>query len=97
MVDWSLARQVARLAAGSGEQRGEDPDMAAVSAEMEKHVAEYTRLEPATPVPGPELLSREEWARVNLETLSGLLEPVAERLERRQIHRHLGLERPGVF
>ena len=83
MVDWSLARQVARLAAGSGEQPGADPDMVAVSAEMEKHVAAYTRLEPATPVPRPELLSREEWARVNLDTLSGMLDPVAERLEGR--------------
>jgi coenzyme F420 biosynthesis associated uncharacterized protein len=83
MVDWSLARQMARLAAGAGEQPGADPDMAAISAEMEKHVAAYTRLEPATPVPAPELLSREEWAAANLETLAGLLEPVAERLEGR--------------
>jgi coenzyme F420 biosynthesis associated uncharacterized protein len=57
--------------------------MAAVSTEMEEHVAAYTRLEPATPVPAPELLSREEWAAVNLETLAGLLDPVAERLEGR--------------
>jgi coenzyme F420 biosynthesis associated uncharacterized protein len=83
MVDWSLARQVACFAAGAGEQPGADPDMAAISAEMEKHVAAYTRLEPATPVPGPELLGREEWAAVNLETLAGLLDPVAERLEGR--------------
>jgi coenzyme F420 biosynthesis associated uncharacterized protein len=84
MVDWTLARQMARLAAaGAGEQPGADPDMAAVSAEMEGHVAAYTRLEPATPVPAPELLSREEWAAVNLETLAALLDPVAERLEGR--------------
>src|SRR5919106_1179217 len=82
MVDWSLARQVARLAAGSGEP-GPDPDVVAVSAEMEEHVAAYTRLRPATPVPGPEIVSRDEWASINLETLSGLLDPVAERLERR--------------
>ncbi|HEV2875573.1 MAG TPA: zinc-dependent metalloprotease [Thermoleophilaceae bacterium] len=83
MVDWSLARQVARLAAGSGEVPGADPDIAAVSAEMEAHVAAYTRLRLATPVPGAELVSREEWAQINLETLSGLLDPVAERLEGR--------------
>jgi coenzyme F420 biosynthesis associated uncharacterized protein len=83
MVDWSLARQVARLAAGSGDQPGADPDMGAVSAEMEGHVAAYTRLEPATAVPGPELLSREEWSGVNLETVAGLLDPVAQRLEGR--------------
>jgi coenzyme F420 biosynthesis associated uncharacterized protein len=82
MVDWSLARQMARLAAGSGEP-GPDPDVAAVSAEMEDHVAAYTRLQPATPVPGAELVSREEWASINLDTLAGLLDPVAERLEGR--------------
>jgi coenzyme F420 biosynthesis associated uncharacterized protein len=82
MVDWSLARQVARLAAGSGEP-GPDPDVATVSAEMEEHVAAYTRLRLATRVPDAELVSREEWAQINLETLSGLLDPVAERLEGR--------------
>jgi coenzyme F420 biosynthesis associated uncharacterized protein len=82
MVDWSLARQVARLAAGSGDE-GPDPDIAAVSSEMEERVAAYTDLRPATPVPAPELLSRAEWASVNLDALAGLLDPVAERLERR--------------
>jgi coenzyme F420 biosynthesis associated uncharacterized protein len=83
MVDWSLARQVARLAAGSGEQPGADPDMAAICAEMEHHVAAYTRLELASAVPDPELVTRDEWAVVNLDTLAGLLDPVAERLEGR--------------
>ena len=82
MVDWSLARQVARFAAGSGEP-GPDPDVVTVSAEMEEHVAAYTRLRLATPVPDAELVSREEWAQINLGTLSGLLDPVAERLEGR--------------
>src|ERR671918_261602 len=77
MVDWSLARQVAGLAAGSGEP-GPDPDVVAVSAEMEEHVAAYTRLRPATPVPGAELVSREEWASINLETLSRLVEAFRE-------------------
>jgi coenzyme F420 biosynthesis associated uncharacterized protein len=83
MVDWSLARQVAHFAAGSGEQPGPDADIAALCAEMLPHVAAYTRLAPATPVPEPELVSRQEWASVNLEALAGLLDPVAARLESR--------------
>src|ERR687896_1066173 len=82
MVDWSLARQVARLAAGSGEPPGEDPDIAVAWAEMVGKVAAYTRLQPASAVPDPELVSRAEWASVNLDSLAGLLDPVAERLER---------------
>jgi coenzyme F420 biosynthesis associated uncharacterized protein len=83
MVDWSLARQVARLAAGSGDERGPDVDLGALCAEMEVHVAGYTRLAPTTPVPAPELVGRDEWAAVNLDALAGLLDPVAERLESR--------------
>jgi coenzyme F420 biosynthesis associated uncharacterized protein len=83
MVDWSLARQVARLAAGSAEPGGPDPDMAAVCAEMEPHVAAYTKLEPATAIPGAELVGRDEWTDVNLSSLAKLIDPVAERLERR--------------
>jgi coenzyme F420 biosynthesis associated uncharacterized protein len=83
MVDWSLARQVARLAAGTGEQGGELPDVVALCAEMEGYVGDYTRLSPGDGIPGPELVSREEWAGVNLESLSVLLDPVAGRLDRR--------------
>ena len=83
MVDWSLARQVARLAAGAGEPPGQDPDIAALCAEMERHVASYTGLELATAVPDPELVNREEWAGVNLDALARLLDPVAARLEGR--------------
>ena len=83
MVDWSLARQVARLAAGSAAPAGPEVDLAALCSEMEEYVAAYTRLESAAAVPEPELVSREEWASVNLESLAGLLDPVAERLERR--------------
>jgi coenzyme F420 biosynthesis associated uncharacterized protein len=83
MVDWSLARQVARLAAGSGDEGAPRADVAALCAEMEAHVAAYTQLAPATPMPAPELVSRGEWADVNLEALAGLLDPVAERLDAR--------------
>ena len=83
MVDWSLARQVARLSAGADEAPEAGLDLAAVCKELEPHVAGYTGLEPTTPVPPPEMVSRAEWASANLESLSDLLDPVAERLDRR--------------
>jgi coenzyme F420 biosynthesis associated uncharacterized protein len=83
MVDWSLARQVARLAAGSRERGGADPDIAPLCAEMQEHVAAYTSLRPGSAIPAPELVGRDEWAAVNIDSLAGLIDPVAVRLERR--------------
>jgi coenzyme F420 biosynthesis associated uncharacterized protein len=83
MVDWSLARQVARLAAGSGDEGPPQADVAALCAEMERHVAEYTGLTPAGGIPAPELVGRAEWASINLDGLGALLDPVAERLDAR--------------
>ena len=83
MVDWSLARQVARLAAGPGERDGADPDIAPLCAEMQEHVAAYTSLRPGSAIPAPELVRRDEWAAVNIDSLAGLIDPVAVRLERR--------------
>ena len=84
MVDWSLARQVARLAAGSAPMpRDLGRDLVALSDEMEGHVASYTGLEAAGKVPPPELVGRSEWAEINLDSLAGLLDPVAGRLDKR--------------
>src|SRR3954451_880968 len=78
MVDWSLARQVARLAAGSeGAPVDLGLDLVALSAEMEGPVASYTALEPARPVPAAEVVGRADWVGLNLDSLSGLLDPVA--------------------
>jgi coenzyme F420 biosynthesis associated uncharacterized protein len=57
--------------------------VAALCLEMERYVAGYTGLSPATAVPGAELVSRGEWAALNLDSLAGLLDPVAARLEQR--------------
>jgi coenzyme F420 biosynthesis associated uncharacterized protein len=83
MVDWSIARTLARLAAG-GEGPG-DPglDVAGLCAEMEPHVRDYTGLSLAVPRPDAEILMRADWAEVNLKSLAHMLDPVAKRLEDR--------------
>jgi coenzyme F420 biosynthesis associated uncharacterized protein len=50
---------------------------------MEPTVARYTRLELGSPMPAAEVVTRAEWAGVNLDTLSHILDPVAARLDER--------------
>ncbi|HEY6780474.1 MAG TPA: zinc-dependent metalloprotease [Thermoleophilaceae bacterium] len=88
MVDWNLSGQVARLAAGSEEPVDLGLNLARVCAELEQPLADYTRLEPARPLPAPELVGRAAWAEINLDSLRPLLDPVAARLDG-------GLERTG--
>ena len=83
MVDWGLARQIAALAAGRGTEEPPPFDAVALSAEMEAPVAGYTRLALASPTPPAEVVSRSEWAAVNLDPLSHMLDPVAARLDDR--------------
>ena len=83
MVDWGLARQVARLAAGQGTEEAPPFDAAVLSAEMEPAVAGYTRLALAEPTPPAEVVSRAEWAAVNLGPLAQILDPVVDRLDER--------------
>src|SRR5687768_15428774 len=83
MIDWGLARQIAGLAAGRGTEEGVPFDAVVLSAEMEPAVAGYTQLALASPTPPAEVVSRAEWAAVNLDTLSHILDPVATRLDER--------------
>jgi coenzyme F420 biosynthesis associated uncharacterized protein len=83
MVDWSLARQIARFAAGGGELATIDADLAASVEDAEGHLRDYTALEPAQPIPPPEVVDRAEWADVNLKALCKMLDPVSERLSDR--------------
>ena len=83
MVEWGLARQIAALAAGGGTEEEPPFDALALSAEMEGPVAGYTRLALARPTPRAEVVSRAEWAAVNLQPLQHILDPVAARLDAR--------------
>ncbi len=83
MVDWALALQIAGFAAGSDPEVDLGVDLVARTRELEPEVIGFTGLAPATPVPEAQLLSRRQWAAMNLDSLSHLLEPVAGKLEER--------------
>jgi coenzyme F420 biosynthesis associated uncharacterized protein len=83
MVEWSIARQLARLTAGSDEPVDLGVDLRALCADLELHVAACTQLELAAPAPPAELVGRAEWAELNLVSFEQMLDPVAERLDDR--------------
>jgi coenzyme F420 biosynthesis associated uncharacterized protein len=82
MVDWTLARQLARFAANAG---GTPPSLGAVDfptlvGETEGALRSYTGLTPVDAIPAPEAVGRAEWAEVNVDSLGALIGPVADRL-----------------
>jgi coenzyme F420 biosynthesis associated uncharacterized protein len=83
MVDWTLARQIARFAAGGAQVPQLGVDLNAMSADAERQVAGYTSLALPAPPPPPEMIDRATWADINLDTLSSFLDPVGERLSDR--------------
>jgi coenzyme F420 biosynthesis associated uncharacterized protein len=83
MVDWVLAGQIARYAAGRSPAPTLEADLPGMADEALGHVAAYTGLTAAGEVPRGEVVSREQWADINLATLTDLLDPVAGRLESR--------------
>ena len=83
MVDWSIARQIARFAAGNAEAPPYDLDLSTRVRDARAHVMGYTGIQPDEPLPEPEAVNRAEWAEVNLNGIAGLLEPVTDRLEGR--------------
>lgn len=81
MIDWRLARRVARLAAGPIAPAVRLPgDLHAMAADAERRVVAYTSLRPRGPLPAPEPVDRSQWADVNLAGMRRILDPVAERI-----------------
>jgi coenzyme F420 biosynthesis associated uncharacterized protein len=82
VIDWSLARQVARGIAGLQPAGDRTPfeQLSAPSAESERLVSAYTGLETLTPLPPAEAVDRDAWIDANLRSLGGVLDPVSERL-----------------
>ena len=83
MVDWSLARQIARFAAGpAGDERLTFSFDDAAEGALGQ-VSAYSGLELGGPPPPVHEVARAEWAEANLDSLADLLEPVGERLDDR--------------
>jgi coenzyme F420 biosynthesis associated uncharacterized protein len=83
MVDWSLARQIARFAAGGRGRERLAFDFDAAAGGALGQVSAYCGLELAGPAPPVVEVGRAEWADANLDSIADLLEPVGERLETR--------------
>jgi coenzyme F420 biosynthesis associated uncharacterized protein len=80
MVDWGLARQIARIAAGSPPQGPLPADLDSLAAMAEREVGAYTGLRLDGEPPPPEALDRAAWAEVNVDALSRLLGPAIDRM-----------------
>jgi coenzyme F420 biosynthesis associated uncharacterized protein len=86
MVDWTLARQVARFAAGSSSApKLGDPGFEGRVAETRRTLSDYTGLTPLGEMPAPETVSRAEWAELNVDSMADMLKPVTERLGKRYV------------
>jgi len=83
MVDWGVARQIARFASRSQDAPALGLGVPALAEELSPRVSEHTGLAPEDPVPRAEVITRAEWAEANMSTLSDLLDPVAARLDSR--------------
>jgi coenzyme F420 biosynthesis associated uncharacterized protein len=84
MVDWTLARQVARFAAGGGSAPSlDEPGFDARVAATRRVLSDYTGLVATEPIPAPEAVSRADWAEVNVGTMADMLDPVTQRLGNR--------------
>jgi coenzyme F420 biosynthesis associated uncharacterized protein len=90
MVDWSLARQVARFAARSDDVPDLGLDLAAFTRSIEPTVIEHAGLRPGGDLPAGEVVGRATWSDANLNSLASLIDPVGDRLEER-------LTRAGPF
>ena len=83
MVDWSLARQIARFAAGGDDRTRLAFDFDGAAAQALRQVSGYSGLELSGPAPPVHEIARAEWADTNLDSLAELIEPVGARLDDR--------------
>lgn len=85
MIAWDLAATIGRGVARAGApDGGGDPlpgDLAALGLRAGEAVVSYTGLVPASELPAPEEVSREDWVDANVELLRAMVDPLAATLE----------------
>ena len=77
-----MAERVAGAVAGTPNGDAGKPlpgDLAAMATEARVRVVAYSRLEPANELPPPEAVDRAAWAKANLITMRGTLDPLLEK------------------
>ena len=80
IVDWDLARGTAGRVSGDESGPGLDPETAqAACARGLARVLDYSGLEPTTPIPEAEVVTRSEWIDSNLDQLRELAAPLEQR------------------
>ena len=76
IVDWALAERIAVALAGEGPSwDGGEEELRAESDRAAKLVRRYTGLKPKGRLPEAELIDRDEWARVNIESFHAHVQP----------------------
>jgi coenzyme F420 biosynthesis associated uncharacterized protein len=81
VIDWTLAERVAAGVAGTPNGEAAKPlpgDLHGMAAEARVRVIAYSRLEPANALPAPEAVDRATWAKANLVTMRGTLDPLLQ-------------------
>jgi coenzyme F420 biosynthesis associated uncharacterized protein len=89
MLDRVLTERIANAVSRGGSGPGKaDPtttaalsgDLAAICADAERRVVDYTGLQPAAPLPAPEAIDRPGWISANVNSMAALIEPLGDRL-----------------
>jgi coenzyme F420 biosynthesis associated uncharacterized protein len=84
LVDWNLAERIAGALSGTGPTwDGSPEELRSESERAAALVRRYTGLKPKGGVPAAELIDRDEWARVNIESFRDLAVRVEEHLQER--------------
>jgi coenzyme F420 biosynthesis associated uncharacterized protein len=75
MIDWPLAQRLAGFVAGQPDTEPLRADLGELSRDSAERVIAYTGLTPQQPIPAAEPVSRDEWVRANVASMSALLDP----------------------